>query len=433
MNKYFYLPVLISAALLSSCDKAKEPLVGDRIEVFDELVITRSEMTREIMMPTPINITSWPMSGGNSYHHTQPALVGQLDSVKELWRVSLSGGSGRDSRIINGPIIADGHVFAVDAYGEVSAVDLETGEIKWTFRAFESGSDTQSFGGGVAYENGSVYITTSSAEIVAVNAKTGEELWRKSVNAPIRSAPTVSDGRLYVTTINNQLDVLSCKDGSFIWGHSGIMEIAGILGGSSVAVKDGIVIAPYSSGEVFALRQDFGHPLWSDSLAAMKAVDSVSALAHIKARPVIYEGKALVVSHSGRTSLHDLRTGSVAWSKDIGGIRTPAIAGATIFMISNDNVIFALDFYSGKIIWTKKLPSRRDMSSKGEKIIWAGPLIVSDKLVFGGSNGKIVFCSSKDGSIVRIIDSGSSLMTSPVIANGTMVFLTDSGELVAYR
>jgi outer membrane protein assembly factor BamB len=430
MTPWIFLS-LACTALLISCDKAKEPLTGPREEVFEEVFAPKSEMSRTITLSQPKALKSWPMAGGNAYHQMPPLALNE--TATEMWRTSLSQGSGRNARLIHSPVIGEGLVFAIDAEGEVTAIKLDTGKVRWVMATAPESGVSQAFGGGLTYDNGVVFVTTASAEVLAFKAQTGELLWRKAVAAPVRSAPTVAEGKLYVTTINNQLEVLDCSTGNILWTHSGIMETAGILGGSSVAVKDGIVLVPYSSGEIFALNQDLGSPLWSDSLAALKAVDSVSALAHIKARPIICEGKALVISHSGRMNLHDLRSGSVIWSRDIGGIRSPALSDGTLFMVTNDNVLLALDYHTGKILWSKQLPSTLNPEDKNKRILWSGPLLINQHLVLGSSQGQIIFCSAQNGSVEKTIETRSPLLLSPISADNTLIWLTDEGDVIAYR
>ena len=48
-----------------------------------------------------------------------------------------------------------------------------------------------------------------------------------------------------------------------------------------------MVVAPFSSGELVALRQENGRVLWSDSLAATRRTDELAAVAQIHAGPVI--------------------------------------------------------------------------------------------------------------------------------------------------
>ena len=111
--------------------------------------------------------------------------------------------------------------------------------------------------------------------------------------------------------------------GRELWTHSGIVETANLLGGAAPAVDSGIVVSPYSSGELVAMRVETGRVLWSDSLTAVRRTDVVSSLAHIRGRPIIDRGRVIAISHGGAMAAVDLRSGQRLWEKDIGGQESP--------------------------------------------------------------------------------------------------------------
>src|SRR5260370_42205025 len=98
--------------------------------------------------------------------------------------------------------------------------------------------------------------------MVGLDAKTGKEVWGQGVIAPLRSAPTVSDGRVFAITVDNQLEVIAASDGRKLWSHTGTPESAGLLGGASPAVEGDGVVGAYSSGEVLAPGGEHRRQLW---------------------------------------------------------------------------------------------------------------------------------------------------------------------------
>lgn len=425
--------------LLCGCEsflgkKEKVPIEGKRETVLlDDILIRpdRPEQAQMITLPQTRENEAWPMASGNAQHTMDPVALG--DNPARVWRFNIGRGFGSASRLLNGPVIAEGKVFAVDAEGEVSAVDLKTGVVVWETSTRPEEGISQAFSGGLVYDKGRIYVATSAAEAVALDAEDGKLLWRKKITAPVRSAPTVQDGRVFVVTINNKLEALEGATGKLLWSHSGIIETAGLLGGASPAVYGGVVVVTYSSGEIFALRAENGFPLWSESLSAFNRLDSVSSLAHIKARPVIKDGRVFLISHSGRTSALDLRTGKRIWTRNFGGIRSPAVAGDYIFMLTNENNLLCMTQREGWILWAARLPRFKDEEKRDGKILWAGPILVEDQLVLSGSNGQAIFVSARDGKTLKTVDLSDETVLSPIVADKTLVFLTSQANLVAYR
>ena len=107
------------------------------------------------------------------------------------------------------PAIVDGVVYQQDAKSNVYAIDLETGEVIWTV---EHNEDVPSGGpNGVAVAYGNVYYTVGGpADVIAVNAADGSEIWNTNVQGikgeGITIAPSVYDNRVYVSTIPGTAD-----------------------------------------------------------------------------------------------------------------------------------------------------------------------------------------------------------------------------------
>ena len=296
-----FLNISLTTLLLSGCEtlfgqKAKDRLSGERQQVlltFEDIKVDPQVSHVYVGLPDAINHHSWEMSGGNARHSMPPGLLNS--KIQQVWHRDIGTGlggfynvfDGRSFRLLNGPVSADNRVFTVDAEGTVSATHLQTGQELWRTETIPVAERSQPFSGGVVYDQHRVFVSTANAEVVALDAVKGTIVWRVSTTGPVRAAPTVKDGRVFVMTINNQLEVFEAVTGKLLWTHTGMMESAGLLGGPSPAVHEGVVVVAYSSGEIFALRVENGYPLWSESLGQSQRLDSVSALTHIKARPII--------------------------------------------------------------------------------------------------------------------------------------------------
>jgi alcohol dehydrogenase (cytochrome c) len=79
--------------------------------------------------------------------------------------------------------------------GALRAIDAATGERKWELK-----HPTPSWAGVLSTASGVVFSGTNEGEVLAADSRTGKELWRYSVGAPIYAPPTtyMIDGRQYV-------------------------------------------------------------------------------------------------------------------------------------------------------------------------------------------------------------------------------------------
>lgn len=431
-SRFFVLALCLAAA---GCSKdKKEPLQGERETIFieDDALEADAEVTsRSIHLSSGVVNQEWTMASGSAHHTMPPLALGE--NLQPAWTRSVGKGSTSTARLLNGPIAAEGKVFTVDTQGLVTALNLATGQVLWETQSIPEQKSAQPFSGGLAYEEGVVFCATPAAEVVMLDAANGTVLKRFDLTAPVRAAPTVKNGFIFAVTINNQLEVINYETEEPVWSHSGILETAGLLGGSSPAIAGDVVIVPYTSGEVYALRKDNGSVLWSESLANFQRLDPVSSLYHIKARPVIEQNMVYLISHGGQMKAIDLYNGETSWMKSIGGIRSPAVSDHYLFMITTQNDLTCIDRLNGKVLWVTKLPLYKDPTTKVNKILWAGPVLANDRLIVSGSNDTALVLSAQDGSIVQTLRLPGEGHLSPIIVDKTVLFLTNNAELVAYR
>ncbi len=183
------------------------------------------------------------------------------------------------------------------------------------------------------------------------------------------------------------------------WTHTGIEETAGLVGSASPAVDGDIVIVPYSSGEIFALRAENGRQLWSDNLAAIRRADAVSALADIRGRPVVDRGRVYAISHSGRMVAIDLASGRRLWEAELGGVNQPWIAGRFLYVVTTEGNVVALVAENGLVRWVMPLGRYEDPEDREGLLRWSGPVLASDRLIVTGSQGVAVALSPYTGRL----------------------------------
>jgi outer membrane protein assembly factor BamB len=359
-----------------------------------------------------------------------PALPGKL---ARAWEVSVGDGSSRYKRVLAQPIVAGGRVYAMDGGVQVSALDAATGRRFWQVDLTPKNQQGSAFGGGPCFWQNRLYVATGFAEVLALDSGSGKVIWRKPVSAPVHAQPTVANGRIFAVTVENRLEVLSTKDGSALWSQSGIPETAGLLGGASPAVEGDVVIAAYSSGEVFALSVDSGRALWSDNLAASRNVNAIAGLADIRGRPAIDRGRVFAISHSGRMAAIDLRSGERVWERQIGSSGSPWVVGDYVFVLADDNEAVCLTRDEGKIRWAHRLPRYEDEKAQSDPIYWAGPVLGGNRLIAVSSTGEARSLSPETGEPVGEQKLSAAGYLAPVIAGDTLYMLTDDANLTAYR
>ncbi|WP_245648985.1 outer membrane protein assembly factor BamB family protein [Magnetovibrio blakemorei] len=424
---------------LSACESwmggsEAPPLPGERISVLKHESALQPETTLEtveIRLPAPSPTPDWPQSGGyanHAMHHISAA-----PQLSERWSTDIGAGASAGERLTATPIIADGRIFTMDTDSDVSAFDAANGKLLWRTELTPDEEDDGHIPGGLAYENGRVFAGTGFAQVIALDAASGQIVWRKAVSGPVRSAPTARGGRVFAVALDNKLHALSALDGSLLWTHSGSAELAMLLGAASPAVDQGVVVVPYTSGELAAVKVDNGRQLWLDSLTTRRQTDATAALAHIRANPVIDRGIVFAISHSGLMVAIDLRSGTRLWEKNIGGQESFWVAGDYLFTLTGDEELLAMERNTGRILWVRSLPRWDDIDAREGAIVWTGPLLVSDRLIVASSRGVAIAISPYTGDILGSVEMPDGVSVPPVVAGETVYFLSDDATLTAYR
>ena len=410
------------------------PLPGERISVLELDVLPRADPNiadLAVRLPRPRLNRDWPQVGGNADHSMQ-----HLEAPGPLarqWTVDVGEGASDERRMLTPPVVADGTVYTLDPRGTITAIRADTGAPLWQVNVVPEEEKDGAFGGGLAYGGGILFATTGAGEVIALNPRTSGEYWRVRAGAPVRAAPSYSEGRLFVINYDNKLFALDARTGDVLWTHSGIAEETQLLGSASPAISDGLVVAAYSSGEIYALRVENGSQAWSDTLAFGGQFGPLASLGDINGHPVIDDGLVYAVSHAGRLIAIELRNGERLWEQDFSSMQTPWIVGDFLYLLTSEGDMLCLSLADGLIRWVRPLPRYEDPADRLDPIFWSGPLLVSNRLIVVSSHGEALSISPYTGRLLGRVVMPGEVELAPIAANGMVYILTNDGELVALR
>jgi outer membrane protein assembly factor BamB len=427
------------AMLLAGCgwfgESEKPPLPGERVAALQlnrQLSIDPDLAGTDVILSEPYANADWAQPGGNQTH-AMYHLKASSGTLQQVWSVDIGASASDDNRLLAEPVVADGAVYAMDADSVVSAHDAATGNQIWRQDLTPDEEDDDLFGGGIAWSEAGVVVSTPFARVFLLDSKTGEVKWEAPAPAPMRSAPAVSDGRIFVITIDNQLVVYALDDGRKLWSNAGVEEAAGLLGGTTPAVDGNIVIAAYTSGELLAFDVTDGRSIWTESLAGGARGNAIATLTDIRGRPVIDRDFVVAIGNGGVMAAIDKERGGRVWDSGLGGTQMPWVAGDFVYVLTNDSEVVCLSRADGRIKWITALPQFEDAVEKEDRIYWSGPVLVSDRLLVTGSSGLAVALSPYDGGITGKQTLPDSSHLPPVVANETIYILSDDARLIALK
>lgn len=451
--RYRGFPLLFALAFLAGCGTSggdrKKAEFADAVAILapEEQIEADPELAAEpLVLPPVLANADWPQASGDADHVL--GHVAAPESPRRAWRKRVVSRKAVGAPITSPPVVAGERLYTIDAAGLVQAFAADDGTRIWQrdlqpdvrdpkarrFNIFARTNPANiGFGGGVAFADGRLFVTSGFGFVAALDAATGELLWQYDAPSPMRNPPTTAEGRVIAVSISNEVIALDQETGEEVWTYESFEEPARFLGAAAPAVWGESVAVPLSSGELVALEHANGRILWQQMISRTSRLNALSALGDIAGSPLLDRGAAFTVSQSGQMAGIDLRTGSVAWEQPVGGYHTPWLAGETLYVVSNSGRLVAVNRIDGRIRFSVELPAYRNPRRRKNRIAWAGPVLGGGRLWLAGSGGEMIGVSPETGEILERVKLKGGSNLPPVIAGNTIYVMTEDGHVEAFR
>ena len=421
---------------MAGCSEPELVLPGERIAVtqqVEHLSANQQAMAEGAGLSAPLTTLTALHPGLNAGHAGgHLALDLPLD---ERWDVEI--GTGGDEFVeLAVPVVGAGHVFAVSASGEVSAIEIETGNLSWRVSIEDFEDDViPGIAGGLAISGSTVFVHGGGHNLAALSVEDGSVIWSQRFQLPLRGGPTVyAKKALAVTDIDANLFMLRIDNGSVLWDRAGLPSGTIVYGAPSPAIYDNQIAVAAHGGELSLLDADNGDVIWSDNLATFNPRTPLQGLGDIRAHPVHDGGLVFAVSQSGRTAAFAVRSGLLLWELPIGGIEMPWVAGDSVFIVTLDGRLYAIRRNDGAIRWVAELPGVLPIGVVASEDIprYVGPVVAAGKVIIVAEDGNILLFNADTGALEDEADVGGRIVTAPQLAAGMMFVLDNSGTLTAF-
>ncbi len=301
--------------------------------------------------------------------------------------------------------------------GSVAAIDARTGGDIW--RA----SVGAPLAAGAGSDGRYVAVVTQTNELVVLDG--GRELWRQKLPALSFTAPLVAGARVFTLSADRSVSAFDAQTGRKLWsqtrpGEPLVLRQAGVM----LAVGDTLVVG--LAGRLVGMNPQNGSSRWEAPIAISRGTNDVERLVDLVAH-VSREGDVVCVrAFQAAVGCVNASTGVVAWTKPASG--SEGLHGDDRFVYGSES--------DGKIIaWSRTDGERAWVSERLKFRGLTAPLAVGRSVAVGDSTGLLHLLSREDGSPMnRISTDGSAIATAPVLAAGdTLVVVTRAGGIFGYR
>ncbi len=236
-----------------------------------------------------------------------------IASGELLWKVAFGHG------VATTPLLIDDRIVVVSAQGDVAAIEPESGKVLW--RVAPAGVlKTIPYIASPAHAAGRVLVADNTNQILALSAKDGATLWRKTLSGRANTSLIVIGENLIVGTADGYLNWLAVKTGEL----KKRVQVGGIPYGTPVSSGPLLlVIVSTGKSKLVALDATTGAVRWEQETPKEWTTY----------RPLVTGSVVIVGNENKDLCAFDRANGQPRWCRPVG--QTPRGLG-----ISRDGILY---------------------------------------------------------------------------------------------
>ena len=358
---------------------------------------------------------------------------------KEVWSYTIGDGVDEYFSRLK-PVFANDTVYAAERHGEVVALTPDSGDVVWErnfaifpdesfwddiARLWRSGSSAKISAIAAGYDM--VFVATEDGIIRALNHESGETLWESTVPGEILATPAMDEGFLVLNTGAGVLFGLDAKTGEQLWRSETDVPPLSLRGISAPVATNGGALVGTPTGKLQVNILTSGIPAWETAITAPAGATELERIIDVDSAPVVFGNTVYIVSYDGTLAAVELRSGRIMWKREYGSYRDLAVSGNRIYVVDTRSIVYALDRRNGVEIWSQSGLKERNLTT---------PLIMGEQLVLGDRWGLMHWLNAEDGKLIARYDLGGddedeAIYATPVKVNDLVVTITRDGEIAA--
>lgn len=332
---------------------------------------------------------------------------------------------------MNSPVIAGQKVFIATTDDNVSlntsvcAFDLNSGKPLWKFRTANSVKNT------MAYENGIIAVQDVSCHLYALNAESGNLLWKRYID--LQGYPylpedlTVHEGTVYAG-IGSGLSAYDLKTGKRLWTNKDWKQREGAT--TTLTVAQEVLVSGTQWGGLYANDIHTGKLLWKLS---------GDGLSNRGASPVYKDGELWIIS-SKSFFIIEPQTGRILRQKELSAnldvTSTPLVTEEEIIFGTADCGILALDkstlFNKWKLETSPSLVYTAPYSTAPQAGVETSPAASQGIVYIGASDGYLYAADQTTGIIKNKQYIGAPLFSTVALSGDKMIVCDFAGNVYCF-
>ncbi len=343
----------------------------------------------------------WPSFRGNALANgVATSDLPEPSKLEVLWKHKVPKGEFQSTACL---VPLKGRAAAVvgDMDGLILAIDLENGDLLWSFKI------KFGYACSIAFFEDHFYVGNIDGKFLCLNSE-GKLQWEFSAGSEIDGSATFFEDQVLFTSQDAKLYSLRRSNGELAWA----VEAGDQLRCAPVIVDGQVFLAGCDA----ALR---GIQLTDQTTSMEVPIDSPTGCTPAILGDLIYFG----TEQAGFKAV-DIRKKELAWSFDDQG-RSLAFRGNSAafdnLVIVGDNArnVWALHPETGEVKWNTPLRA----------IVETSPVIVGDFVYVASGDGRLSALKVQSGEVVWEKEFSGQFKSSPAVGFGRLVIASDEGTI----
>jgi outer membrane protein assembly factor BamB len=258
----------------------------------------------------------------------------------------------------------------------------------------------------------------------------GSSIGKSSNRARFGGAPVVSGGKLFAVAVDGQVSGFDANTGAKLWSTNMPItkDIRPSSFGGGVSVDGGVVFATNGGGDVTAINAADGNIVWQKRPAGP-----------LRGAPTIANGNVYVMTQDNQIYALRMTDGASEWNESgplgtsgIFGVAAPAAAQGTIIAGYSTGELAAYRYENGNNLWNDTL-SRTVMSTSVSTLtdIDASPVVDRGRVFALGQGGRMASYELLSGQ--RIWEINIAGISTPVVSGEWVFALTSDAKMLCIQ
>jgi outer membrane protein assembly factor BamB len=393
------------------------------------------------------NHLAWKHQIGSDIYQSTPILYADKLYISTNWNF---GGPLKMTKIFDTPPSSPSEILQslLGRQNDVSAglycLDAKTGEQLW-FRPMDAPTDP-------AIVDDKMYVTDMNydsyySSLYCLDAATGDIIWQKSINSLIFSPTIVANEKIFLGCfdLNSYFGSVKCYDlsGNLLWNHP--LQGNEALWFSAPAVSGGNVyfitsdMYSYFTGKLYCLNAATGQLLWSHPVFSFGWYSFYATPSAVCADMKVFVVDYNMNTYEGFLICYDGATGNTEWTCYLGQVlsfASPTVCADSVYITaaslsSYDNWLYRIDSKNGTYLWRVSLPYSSYFGF-GSPICSADKILVSPGM-YGGYSNELYCFEREDGMQDWKFMVDSYILGGPSIGDGRAYVADNAGNIYAFE